>query len=211
MIGTFLKQLTKNVSSLPGWVSLIVFGYACLYAHPVLSNLPRDYQALIVIVLAYIFYQLGDAIDKAVFTKLEPKFVSGPRDRARKHLEIHDGVYAISKALSDSAGLYSFSAAQFCNEFSKFLRSFCVAALVMVVALALIGQYLITSCFLVVTLTSGVGYIFLKALHMKLLYENVEILELCKSRYASHPLDEHIVLFFWDGVLIGSGRKKVNA
>ena len=91
MIATFLKQLTKNVSGMPGWVPLVVFGYLCVYLHPALRELSREVQAVIVVVFCYTFYQLGDALDKAIFKPCEPKFVAKYRDDARQSLKIYDG------------------------------------------------------------------------------------------------------------------------
>ena len=211
MIGTILKQLTKNVAALPGWVPLVVVIYAYVYADPVLSEFSREYQVVIVTVSAYVFYQLGDAFDKAIFKSVEPAFVAQARDEARRALMIHEGIYNICKSLADSAGLYTFSGAQICNETAKLLRSVAVALIIVVITFAAEAAYWEAVLALFAATTCGVAYVHLKALHMKLLYNKAPFYPLCSRRYFAYPIDNHIVLFFWDGTLIGSGRMEGDA
>lgn len=208
MIGVLLKQLTKNVSGLPGWVPLTVFGYVYVYTDPYLSTLSRDYKAVFVIVSAYVFYKLGDAIDKAIFKKLEPGFVAKPRKDARRELGIHDGVYSVSRALADAAGMYAFSGAQLSNETSKFLRSLFVPSLLVTIVNLVASEYIKAALYLCGAVVTAFFYAVLKGLQMKLLYENTLISAHCREKYSSHALDDRTVLFFWDGNFIGSGQKK---
>ena len=77
----FVQQLFKNFGKQPGWIPLLLLLYiaiptfhliehaAAAFGHPGLSAIPVEALAVI---LTYVFYQLGDALDKAVYKKSDP-------------------------------------------------------------------------------------------------------------------------------------------
>ena len=130
MLNTLLSQLVKNVRTLPGWVPLLVICYAASHLFDVsyiedstIAKLVRDTTALLV---AFLAYQLGDAIDKVLFGKFAKSRLDTFRSSAKRTLNIQEGIYDVSKALADAAGLYTGSSIQVLNEGAKPARSIAV-------------------------------------------------------------------------------------
>ncbi len=71
-IRSFISQLTKNASKQPGWVPLVLLLYIYfLYIVPAGVNMLgyslNEQASVSVLLAAFISYQIGDAVDKALF------------------------------------------------------------------------------------------------------------------------------------------------
>jgi hypothetical protein len=221
-LSTLFKQLWKNIETLPGWVPLLVCYQLSLASAPedaaFFGISIRSHLELFIGILTFISYQLGDAIDKPLFGKwfkgsrLEKSLVSSPREDVQKELQVQEGIYQVAKSLLTAGDQYDGTWVHFCNELSKFLRSILIPLLflpllpVFVPSIPLVWRVLLAVIFFV-------SYVFLKSLHMRLLYERTNAMvksdKLTKSpKYETTHLDNEIRLFFWDGKFVVSARHK---
>ncbi|HEX9616536.1 MAG TPA: hypothetical protein VGA03_03920 [Anaerolineales bacterium] len=216
---TLVKQLTKNFEKLPGWVPLLVVVYAIAAILPedstVLGLSLKDHREILVSVTTLLAYQLGDAIDKAIYKSYVaplldrrfPKWVDRPRSNAREALGIQEGVYRVAKSLAGAAGEYEGTKIHLWNESAKFARS--VALPLILIPLFPQSEQLPGSSLLPVAgLLFFIVYLVLKPLHIGLLYRKAVELAVANmdGRYAVHDLPTGIRLFFWDGELVASER-----
>ena len=139
----FVQQLFKNFEKQPGWIPLLLLSYIAVPAfhlldhaastlrYPRLSSTPVEVLA---VVLTYVFYLLGDALDKAVYKKknpdgsvgdrFKPIWLQDARNTARKAFGVHDGIYPASLALTTAAEKeFPRMRIHIANESAKFLRS----------------------------------------------------------------------------------------
>jgi hypothetical protein len=218
---TFLKQLWKNVERQPGWVPLLIGYYLLLARVPETSTLfsvpVRKNLDLIVAVLTFLSYQVGDAIDKPIFRNFDGswlderlRFVIGSRNKARAAFGVSKGVYRVSKDILSAADSYDGSWAHLVNEFAKFLRS----AAIPIILLPLLPATIPAGPFWVrvlVALAVFSAYLVLKPLHMRLLYGRAiaqkNPKEVKASKYSECDLANGSRLFFWDGRLVTSALR----
>jgi hypothetical protein len=216
---TLVKQFTKNFEKLPGWVPLLIVVYAIAAMLPedatIFGLSLKDHREILVSLVTLIAYQLGDAIDKAIYKpyverlldRRFPVLVDRPRVDARKALGIQEGVYQLAKNLADAAGEYQGTKIHLWNELAKFARS--VALPLILVPLFLRSE---NHPWFMVLPVMGVGffvvYLVLKPLHIGLLYRKINDLigKNVDGKYACHDLPSGIRLFFWDGVFVASER-----
>ncbi len=210
----FVDQLTKNVKEAPGWVPLVV---VCYLAVPLGDSVPglggylHKYRAVLVPVLAWVLYALGDALDKAVFPRPEENrgwawlasgALKGTRSSVKKALFLDAGYYDVCKALAVSAKRYDRSWIQLKNEAAKFVRSMVLPALVLALVMLFMGEWTWASSSLGVSAGSLFVYGRLKGSHMSDLYIEVKRLTDNREKYGTADLDNGARLFFWDGKLV---------
>src|SRR5690349_7632404 len=132
---TFVIQLTKNADKQPGWVPLLL----TVYEASTLLGLPNQLSAwmkttigqdlgissvVIATVLTFVFYQVGDAMDKPLFEWWDKKIVAkrwpgwhkNPEENLEKTLGIKEGVYLVSKNLAMASKDYEKVSIQVFNE-----------------------------------------------------------------------------------------------
>jgi hypothetical protein len=208
------KQFARTLERQPGWVPVLVVVYIITERFPestVILGLPmKDHRQAIGIIITFLFYQFGDAIDRAIFTRYVskyldrefPKFVLRPRETARHILSVQAGVYEISKELANASKRYEGTLVQTINELAKFCRS----AALLVCLLPLIFESKNSSfwiaCLIVGFLLFAL-YLGLKPLHMRILYAQVAAIT-GDSEYTSHDLPEGIRLHFYEGKLVSA-------
>jgi hypothetical protein len=224
-----LKQLWRNVEKLPGWIPLVFFYHIAVTRAPeneTYLGIPiRPYLELFVGVLAFLSYQVGDAIDKPFFKNFEGswldkslRYVRRPREELKRVLGVREGVYPVAISLLTAGGKYDGSFVHFFNETAKLLRSASLPLLflpllpVFVPAISLRWR-------IVLAILCFATYIFMKPFHMRLLYSRTyRMLAINSSdgtpkepKYACRDLDDKIRLFFWDGRLVASAEASGNA
>lgn len=231
---TLLSQLTKNVKQAPGWVPLVVVCYLVFeMGGPDVSVLGvnlAEHGNFVVVAIAFFLYALGDAVDQAVWTFIEPVRLGASKERVREVLGIHNGIYNVSKALALEAGKYTGSWIQAKNEAAKFSRSLVLPCLVSAPVVLYIDFTSPWAWVLVVAGPAGaLCYRELKASHIFDLYGVPSDLQIetaptrgrmreekegdpdptCSEalRYQVHDLPPNIRLFFWDGQFVASGVK----
>lgn len=218
----FIQQLFKNFEKQPGWIPLLVLCYvlvsvfhlpeyaARLFELPRLSSLPAEVLAVL---LTYVFYILGDALDKAIFKKqrpdgsltdrFKPAWLSAAREHAQATLGVREGIYAASIALSNAADKeFPRLRIHIANESAKFLRSLVIPLLAISLYLLSQTQFLFFVLLVLLAAASSVAYVYLKLWHMHELYAHV--VRLKRTNHLHEALLENVCLFFWDGVFAGS-------
>jgi hypothetical protein len=165
--------------------------------------------------VTFMAYQLGDAIDKAIYkphieSRLDrrfPRLVSRLRHDAQIVLGIQEGTYQVAKSLAGIAGEYEGTEVQLWNELAKFARS--VALPLILVPLFIQFENLSAALLLPVAgVILFVVYLLLKPFHIRLLYRKINglIEEDEDGKYACHDFPSAIRLFFWDGEFVASER-----
>jgi hypothetical protein len=134
-----LEELAKNAKKAPGWAPLAVLCYFAFYLlldRDVLGlsmaaeskTFLVEHKELLVVGATFLFYILGDALDKFLWKRLEPQRIDAPRRKVAKALGIGQdyGLYRVSKALAERAKKYEGSWIQVKNESAKTFRSLVV-------------------------------------------------------------------------------------
>lgn len=207
-VKTILGQFASNAKKAPGWVPLLVTLYLCvllLHENTLVLGIPIiEHKELLVTATAFLLYLIGDALDKAIFRRFQPRYLNNFRKTAQTALGMDVGYYEVAKSLAVAAKKYDGSWIQVKNESSKFLRS-------LIIPLFIAGVILFYNCFLTWGLSAFAGIIFfsyayinLKAWHMCDLYKLTQKLTE-HNKYKSYDLPTGIRMFFWEGALVSSG------
>jgi|GEM_PF-1507985 len=216
MIKTLLDQLSKNAKKAPGWIPLVFFCYflwfAVLEHGTVISDNMNQHKALIITSVALLLYVVGDALDKAVFPRenkqggwkwLTPASLEDRKRAAKKALLLKSDYYRVSKALAESAGMYSGSWIQVKNELAKFFRSIVIPIATLGIILIFQNRTLLGIIAVIATPLLLLVYGRLKAWHMCDLYKLTEQFSK-KKGFTISELDG-VQLYFWEGKLVSSG------
>lgn len=213
---TIGKQLTENFTKQPGWAPLLVITYLVLYFGdprlPVVKSV--DFWSTL---LTFIFYQIGDALDKITFKKrdAEGKWhdrfpITKEIEAARTEFGVKDGIYDVSMKILEKAGRTN--SVHFLNESAKTFRS----VLLPLLGLAIWYSWKLTTFHLLlvpIALALLGFYVFAwqvyprwKNLHRIKLYEAVVVLlseTETKGKITCHQLGG-VRLFFWEGSLVAT-------
>jgi hypothetical protein len=126
------KQLGRNLEQLPGWGLLLIIVYfvAYLYKFPSEVSVVGTFSIsldFLVVLFTFLLYQVGDALDKGIYDRVETRFLGnwleGRRSDARRDLAIHEGVYAVAKSLGIAGDVFGKFRIHGFNEIAKFIRS----------------------------------------------------------------------------------------
>lgn len=212
-LNKFVDQLARNASKQPGWVPLLILCYLVLpfFGLPTSVQLiGRNVelsQELWAGLVTLVLFLIGDALDKGVYKALEPRVspraLATARNAARSTLEIHDGIYDIAKALATAAGVFQTFSIQFLNETAKCLRSLVVPSIVVGVGFASTGRATLGVGLIVAAVLLIPFYAWMKAAHIRYLYDTVPVLKADKVKCHIAALGA-LRLFFWEGILVGS-------
>jgi hypothetical protein len=213
-LSTFVDQLAQNAAKQPGWVPLVILTYLALpiagipESISIAGRVVQMSDELLAAVCTLVLFVVGDALDKAIYKplklekRLAPRGLETARGAARSTLRIHDGIYGVAKALASAAGSFQSFSVQFLNEAAKLLRSLIIPAVAA-------GLWLVVTrrvAFGVPLIIAGGSlimlYAWLKATHIRHLYELVPTLGRDKKCHIEDL--GGMRLFFWDGVLVGS-------
>jgi hypothetical protein len=212
MLKTFLVQLSRNIKKQPGWVPLVVLCYIGVHFfteyNPMFRELIDRFEDALVVLVAFIAYQVGDALDKILFDRLSPKSLDTYRSIAQKSLNLDKGYYTVSKSLAERAKKYEGSTIQMFNEAAKLFRSVSVVLFFFGLILAFYQRFIIEVPLLVLTPFFLGCYVFFKALHMKRLYKLTGELVKDKNKYFTYSLGGKVTMFFWDGFLVATATKR---
>lgn len=218
---TFFDQLAKNVKQAPGWVPLLIVLYVAVQFVAIESPTPapsfEKYMTVLVPFAAWILYNLGDALDKAVFPRpeensgcswLAPSSLDAAKENVKSALSLDARYYKISLSLATSAKKYEGSSLHMFNELAKFVRSGVLPAGMLCIAWLLLGDWLPSFLSFVFALIALLLYGRLKGAHMAALYNEVTGLTK-EADYRFTDLENSgIRLHFWKGELIGSGLRR---
>jgi hypothetical protein len=220
----FVQQLFKNFEKQPGWIPLLLLSYivvlalhlvdraAVAFRYPRLSAIPVEVCA---VVLTYVFYLLGDALDKAVYKKkcsdgraedrFKPVWLQDARQKAQTAFGVRDGIYAVSIALTAAAEKeFPRMRIHIANESAKFLRSLAIPLFGFSLYCLFQGQLGVSALLLLIAGGSAVAYVYLKLWHMRELYTHV--VRLKGTKYLLESSLEGVRLFFWDGTFASSAK-----
>jgi hypothetical protein len=220
----FVQQLFKNFEKQPGWIPLLLLCYiavpalrlldhaAAAFRYPKLSDIPVEALA---VVLTYVFYLWGDALDKAVYKKknsdgsfgdrFKPVWLQSARKAAQAAFGVGDGIYAASIALTAAAEKeFPRMRIHIANESAKFLRSLVIPLLGLTLYYFYQWQLLIPALLLLIAGSSAVAYVYLKLWHMRDLYTHV--VQLKGTKHFLELSLEGVRLFFWDGTFVSSAK-----
>jgi hypothetical protein len=170
---------------------------------------------ILAVVLTYIFYLLGDALDKAVYKRkrsdgrvedrFRPLWLQDAHRKAQEAFGVRDGVYAASIALTTVAeNEFPRMRIHMANESAKFLRSLVIPLFIISLYYFFRGRLGVPALLLLIAGGSGIAYVYLKLWHMRELYTHVVRLKGTKNLL--DPSLEGIRLFFWDGTFASSAR-----
>lgn len=209
----FAKQLVKNVEKQPGWIPLLALSYVIVELADLQTELSLFGRTLTVSseliagVAAFALYQVGDALDKALFTSAAARlrWLEEARADARKGLAVNEGVYAVAKSVAVASGDFWQVPIHVRNEAAKFLRSLSLPLLAAGAYFALNGQFAVAILSLLFGLISIPLFILLKAGHMRSLYDEMRALRK-KPEYDAQDLNG-VRLFFWEGDMVASALR----
>lgn len=211
----FAKQLYKNVEKQPGWIPLLALTYVIVeladfqFELFLFGRTLTISSELIAGIMTFALYQIGDALDKAIFkpvaTRLPHRCLEDARAQARQALAVDEGVYSVAKSIAVASGDFWQASIHVRNETAKFLRSLSLPLVAAGVYFALNGQFDLMILSLLFGLISIPAYILLKVGHMRSLYESMPALS-NKPEYSAQDLND-VRLFFWEGALIGSAPR----
>jgi hypothetical protein len=222
----FAKQFSKNVAEKPGWVPLLILVYLVLSAglpgtitlFGFRLTVPEKFSEILAVAIAFLCYDLGDSLDKAVFKKrqasgftdrFKPGWVECARTKARSALQLRSGIYAASMALCKAAEKKGSKIAivHLFNESAKFIRSLVLPLAVMAIFCLCQALYLRALGLFVAALVCIPLFLFLKLWHIGRLYLSAaNVKEQNPAECKVEPLGSFNLLF-WEGVLIGSGER----
>lgn len=224
------KQLSENVKKQPGWGWLLVVITALLFVEGkvidiVELRLLTNHIEISAVVLTFVFYQLGDALDKVTFKKRDEeakKWVERVKiseiDDAQNEFGITDGVYDVSMKILEKAK--QDTSVYLLNEMAKVFRSLIILALAAVIwfafqlpypsalvplaiAIVIVGMPIAIALMIFLELAYLV-YPWLKNLHRRKLYKTiVALLRKTKGKTTCHQLGG-VRMFFWEGTLVGT-------
>ena len=214
-------NLAKEIDTAPGWVPLLLM--CSIFAEsshwdfslPVIGELPAEVYALL---MTYLFYQIGDALDDFVFKtktrddkrKTDPfykeQYASDLR-AAQSALRTGEGVYAAAMQIATAAREEcheEYVRIRFRNEAAKFLRSLLVLGAMVAIWFYLVGQPLVAIASIVIAVIAFCFYPQIKVSHIRRLYRLVVHLT-SMNHYECRNLDG-ISLQFWENKLVASTR-----
>lgn len=212
---TAADQLAKDAKQSPGWVPLTAVCYVAfelLLRDGTVRNVPlADHKEFLVAAATVLLYIIGDALDKAIWKRLEPSFVEEPRQKAEEALGVqrNDGLYRVSKSLAVAAEKYDGSWIQFKNELSKLLRSGILPCAIAAGILLLLGHFWWAAGALFGLGALLFGYLYLKGSHIVDLY----FLSCAFSKDAERYLTQdfrRVRVFYWNGQLAASALRCEN-
>ena len=216
-LSTFIKQLTTNLKQAPGWVPLAAVCYVVydvLFRTPPGPQTPRaDHKELIVATAALVLYVIGDALDKALWKRFKRAFLQTNYETVETTLAIQEdeGLYRVSKALAVAAGHYDGSWIQVKNELAKLCRSLVLPCLVVCPLLLLRGQIGWSTLALLGVPVLLWTYLKLKASHIDdLCFLSTRVYSNDPENYFALDVTQQIRLFFWEGKLVSSGRRRLR-
>jgi|GEM_PF-6739351 len=183
-----IKYLTKEISKSPGWLPLSVIAFWVLKPEFEISKIVivnEHSDSLIIAIVAFV-YLFGEMIDNFVFPRNNDdgwkflrymnvfKSMSSIRDDVREKLELHTGIYQLSKNFvsenSKSLGIkYYF--AEIINNASKLSRSLIVPCFVIAGKFIIENQLLYCLVLILVGMILFYTYFFLKTKQMYLYYK----------------------------------------
>lgn len=207
MLNTLLSQLVKNVKTLPGWAPLLLILYVASYFVDIEiisdANTEKLFKNTVVIIVAFLSYQLGDAIDKAFYNIFERDRIKENKRLVRERLDIKNGIYRVMKAFAIAQGEYNGSWIQVLNESAKLIRSLAVVFLAIGITAIIINRLFWGVGLIIFGIFALYVAFFLKFQHKARLYGLVER-TVVSIEYKSETLSSGVRLFFWDGELVGS-------
>jgi hypothetical protein len=209
----FAKQLVKNVEKQPGWIPLLVLTWVIVELADLQTELILFGRTLTVSseliagVGAFALYQVGDALDKAIFKPAAARllWLEDARANARKALTVNEGVYAVAKSVAVASGDFWQAPIHVRNEAAKFLRSLSLPLVAAGVYFLLSGWLILAVLSLLFGLISIPLFILLKAGHMRSLYDEMRELRK-KPEYDAQDLNG-VRLFFWEGEMVASALR----
>jgi len=226
-----LDALAENATKAPGWLPLLILCYVAFMLLPEGTNIfgfhLKSHEELIVPGVTLALYVLGDLLDKLLFKSITRRWLEEDQKKAKKALELEDGIYRVSKALAIAAKNYEGSW-RVKNESAKFLRSLVIPSAGLGFVLVVRSQVALGITAVAAGILFFLFYIWLKASHIKDLYRLSEKVvckrdcnghfknckegcgDDCKEhfKYEACNLSDRVRLFFWDGELVGSGNRR---
>ena len=220
-VSQFLKDMEKS----PGWFSLIVLlyvlfdrGHAAVKVSAIIERLVGKSlivpDELLVILVAGLAYQLGDALDAGFYA--DSRETKRLRRCARFKLGVHSGVYGVASSLINaSEKTRGISAIWVWNEISKLLRSLGAALLMVGIGLVLLAD-IRGLLFLLLATPCLALFRPIKNWHKQALYRKIQDLlepkddrKKSESLYDFRDIDE-VRFFFWDGNFVSAIRLRKN-
>ena len=220
-VKVIIDNLAKEIDAAPGWVPLLLI--CSVFAESsgwdfslpmVPGEIPAELYALL---LTYLFYQIGHALDDFVFKtkasdyeKTDPFYVRQYESDlrcAQSALRTCDGVYATAMQIATAAREKchkQYIRIRVYNETAKFLRSLLVPGELAAIWFYLAGQPLAAIASIVIAVIAFCSYPELKVNHIRRLYRLLVQLT-TTERYEWRNLDG-IRLQFWENKLVASTR-----
>lgn len=213
------QQLAKGAAAAPGWLPLLVLVSVAVESARIVTTIPAlGYKVtvpseLVVLLLTFVLYKIGDAIDDVVF-KTE---VGGERDTRPRFKQRYQCEYdAVSQDLGVTGGTYAVSvklltAAErdrpanmvlFLNEMGKCLRSLPFPLLLAATLLIVFDGIMLAAVCVVGAFLTFPLYLACKIAHVQRLYRTVS--EITKaSQYGAQNMGL-FRFYFWRGVIVTS-------
>lgn len=226
VFNTIFSQFLQNIEKQPGWVPLLVLVYLLFSLVPTEVSIFglsfEKHLELIVSIITFVFYHLGDAVDKGIFKRYVEPFwnryhedlVKSPKSKIRAKLGIHDGIYKVAKSIAIAANEYEGKKIQLYNELAKFARG--AALLLCFAPLIPFTIPILKWLFPIVGIILFAVYLRLKPLHMGMLYrKTTELISTNEKKekqqdthqgFNLYDLPVGIRLFFWKGQLVASAK-----
>jgi hypothetical protein len=156
-------------------------------------------------------FVLGDMLDDLIFDQLPLSRLDKDRRCARKALAMKCGYYSVALSLAIAAKKYEGTRIQVKNEMAKFSRSLACLSLILCVFNVYEANCLLASDLLLGAVGLFGLYVWLKASHMRNIYQLVVNSLVPDQHYTVYDLDlpkeNRVRLFFWKGVLVSSGTR----
>lgn len=219
-IKTSVGQLFKDFDKAPGWGYLLAAVFLWLHLFrlndkidlPAWITIPIPVE-VIAIVVTFVLYQLGDAIDEFVFKErvgdkrsTRPCFKAGYQVESGKAQEAlgvgESGLYSLATNLAAAAEKERGKVlVYFSNEMAKFMRSLFFLLGLLGIFYLLIREFSVGVMFLVSAVIAFISYPWLKVLHVKRLYKLAEDLTQHSKRYNCKETNG-VRLYFWNRKLV---------
>lgn len=225
-IAKAVEPIIENVTRSPGWayllmlVSLVTLGFKLQL--PLVGQI-NFHNASLVLTTTYVFYLVGDWIDKRTYKtkdgkeRYQPYRLKKARADARKSLGVYEGSYKVAMAIlkTSEQGYLSVYAL---NELAKTFRGLILPVFAIFscyaykdfTPIAAIELILIYAS--IAWLASFWIYPHLKQRHIILLYEKVE--KLCADKPETHveivEINNGLIgiaTFFWEGIAVVTAKQ----
>jgi len=207
-------RIDEHGSPSPGWVPLYLLAFMAVnWWRPPESvawlghDIPISTELIAALATA-LLYKLGDILDSAIYKPLETSLfqsVDVSRKAARGEFGIDDAIYPVMKRLASAAGRFHGWRIGFRNETAKLLRSLILPLFGFGLSLLLNGLRRPGGLLLASAALLTVGYAWLKALHIRSLYDEANAL---RRHQKFHVIDVNEArLFYWDSQLVASALR----